>query len=133
MMSRSGYIDDPESNWSLICWRGAVNSAIKGKRGQALLKELVEALDAMPEKRLIPNELIQEGEVCALGALAIKRNLDISNVDPEDYVSVAGKFNAAEALVREIVYINDEWFYGTAEERWRRMREWAVKNIKAEG
>lgn len=35
-MSRSGYSDDCYG-WELICWRGAVNSAIKGKRGQSFL------------------------------------------------------------------------------------------------
>jgi hypothetical protein len=37
-MSRSGYSDDLE-NWSLIRWRGAVASAIRGRRGQAFLRE----------------------------------------------------------------------------------------------
>ncbi|WP_256576270.1 hypothetical protein [Pseudomonas sp. KK4] len=67
-MSRSGYSDDCE-NWSLICWRGAVNSAIKGKRGQAFLIELRDALDAMPVKRLTTNTLEADGEFCTLGAL----------------------------------------------------------------
>lgn len=51
-MSRSGYVDDGEQ-WDMIRWRGAVNSAIRGKRGQAFLRELRDALDAMPEKRLV--------------------------------------------------------------------------------
>jgi hypothetical protein len=46
-MSRSGYSDD-HSEWDLIRWRGAVASAIRGKRGQAFLRELLVALDAMP-------------------------------------------------------------------------------------
>lgn len=34
-MSRSGYTDDCdyEGNWPMICWRSAVKSAIRGKRG----------------------------------------------------------------------------------------------------
>ncbi|KGC50992.1 hypothetical protein DO66_5867 [Burkholderia pseudomallei] len=36
-MSRSGYSDDC-GGWSLIRWRGAVNSAIKGARGQKFLR-----------------------------------------------------------------------------------------------
>jgi len=47
-MSRSGYSDDCDDQWSLICWRGAVKSAIRGKRGQAFLKEMLAALDALP-------------------------------------------------------------------------------------
>lgn len=29
-MSRSGYTDDCESDWGMICWRGAVKAAIRG-------------------------------------------------------------------------------------------------------
>lgn len=45
-MSRSGYNDYSIDNWDLIRWRGQVASAIKGKRGQAFLRELIEALVA---------------------------------------------------------------------------------------
>lgn len=48
-MSRSEYSENLDS-WSLIRWRGQVVSAIRGKRGQAFLRELVDALEAMPEK-----------------------------------------------------------------------------------
>ena len=46
-MSRSGYGDDI-GQWDLIRWRGAVQSAMCGKRGQAFLKEMLAALDALP-------------------------------------------------------------------------------------
>lgn len=52
-MSRSGYADWCDDNWAMIRWRGAVASAVRGKRGQAFLRELATTLDAMPEKRLI--------------------------------------------------------------------------------
>jgi hypothetical protein len=61
-MSRSGYTEDCEDQWQLIRWRGAVRSAIRGKRGQAFLRELLAALDAMPEKRLIAGDLVFEGQ-----------------------------------------------------------------------
>ena len=48
-MSRSGYSDDIDDNWAHIMWRGRVASSIRGKRGQAMLRELLAALDAMPE------------------------------------------------------------------------------------
>lgn len=58
-MSRSGYSDDYDGdNWDLIRWRGAVTSAIRGKRGQAFLREALAALDAMPEKQLIAGDLV---------------------------------------------------------------------------
>ena len=52
-MSRSGYSDDCEN---LGLWRGAVEKSIKGKRGQAFLKEMLVALDSLPEKKLIEND-----------------------------------------------------------------------------
>lgn len=58
-MSRSGYNDDID-NWALIKWRGQVASAIRGKRGQKMLRDLLAALDAMPEKSLIVHELESE-------------------------------------------------------------------------
>ena len=46
-MSRSGYSDDYEPS-NIAMWRGQVASAMRGKRGQAFLRELIEALDAFP-------------------------------------------------------------------------------------
>ncbi|PTQ70398.1 hypothetical protein [Pseudomonas sp. GV071] len=142
-MSRSGYSDDCE-NWSLICWRGAVNSALKGKRGQAFLRELAEALDAMPVKRLITEELKADGEFCTLGALGNARGLDMSVIDPDDTETVAFKFGIARAMACEIVFENDDsssvriinddgsigWRRERPEERWVRMRKWVERNIK---
>ncbi len=127
-MSRSGYSDCCDDNWALICWRGAVNSAIKGKRGQAFLRELIAALDALPEKKLIAHELEEAGEFCALGAVGKCRGMDIKNIDPEDPQSVAKAFGIAPALAREIVFMNDESHHycpEPPENRWRRMRAWA--------
>ena len=75
-MSRSGYDDGccDDSNWNLIRWRGAVNSAIRGKRGQSLLREMREAMDAMPDKRLVAEQLVCEDGVCALGTVAVKES-----------------------------------------------------------
>lgn len=134
-MSRAGYTDDDSSEYPRALWRGAVMSSIRGKRGQALLKELVAALDAMPVKALIAHELVSDGGVCALGAVALARGQDVSWVDPEAYEVVAKQFNIAEPLAREIEYENDEgqdWREEgkeTPETRWHRMRAWAVDHI----
>lgn len=58
-MSRSDYSEDLDM-WDLIRWRGQVASAIRGKRGQKLLRDLAAALDAMPVKALIADELQTE-------------------------------------------------------------------------
>lgn len=132
-MSRSGYCDDGDiENWQLICFRGAVTSSVRGKRGQAFLREMVEALDAMPEKRLVSWGLEKGGEVCAIGSVGAKRGVDMSTLDPEDGRAVAAAFGIAEALAREIVWENDEAHWGseTPEQRWSRMRAWAASLIK---
>ncbi len=134
-MSRSGYNDDFDSNWTLIIWRGAVAKATKGKRGQQLLRDLLAALDAMPSKRLIRNELLEDGEVCALGALGLARGMDqqLTELDPDEPEEIAKVFGVAPALVREIEFENDEgdwqWPQETPEQRWSRMRKWVDGQI----
>lgn len=130
-MSRSGYSDDCDG-WALIRWRGAVNSAIKGKRGQAFLRELAEAMDAMPEKVLIRNELRDaEGDFCALGVVGAARGIDMSKIDAEDREAVAGAFGISPAMAAEIVCENDEngWYDETPQARWGRMRQWIDSQI----
>jgi len=124
-MSRSGY-DNYGDSWDLIRYRGAVASAIRGKRGQKLLKELLIGLDNMSEKRLIANELESDGEFCVLGVAGKARGIEMSGIDPEDSELVAKTFDIADALAREIVNSNDDgvYFIETPEARWVRMRDW---------
>lgn len=132
-MGRSGYVDDFDENWTLIRWRGAVKSALRGRRGQAFLRELLAALDALPEKKLIRHELADEYDascVCTLGAVGRTRGLDMSAVDPDDHENVAAFFNLPHALACEIMWLNDDLFWReSAEVRWSRMRDWVSKNI----
>lgn len=130
-MSRSGYIDDFDDQWSHIMYRGAVASATKGARGQKLLRDLLDALDKLPEPKLIANELEKDGEVCALGAVGRARGIDMAGIDPECSEVVASKFDIAGALAREIVFMNDDAFYHeTPEQRFIRMRKWVVSKIR---
>ncbi len=132
-MSRSGYSDDCDDILMYGRWAGVVASATRGKRGQAFFKDLVEALEAMPEKRLITDELHKDGEVCALGALGLKRGINMEHIDPEDSEVVAANFNIAAPLAQEVVYRNDEYFDScTPEERWQHILTWAKKQIKTE-
>jgi len=129
-MSRSSYSDDLEQ-WDLIRWRGQVASAIRGNRGQRFLRDLLTALDALPEKVLIVDDLQDEhGDVCAIGALGKARGLDMSKIDPEDPPQVAAAFDIAEQLAQEVVYENDEWSRSESpEQRWVRMRKWVASRI----
>lgn len=134
-MSRSNYSEDwGDNDWGFIRWRGAVTSAIKGRRGQAFLRDLITALDAMPRKELIAYEFQQDNEVCALGALGLARGLDLGSVDPEEPDRVANLFGIATALAQEVVYQNDEgaWYVESPEDRWKRMRAWAVSHLQGE-
>ena len=109
-MSRSGYTDDDgDDPLAMGRWRAAVRSAVNGKRGQSALHSLAAAMDAMPEKVLAAESLINaEGEYCTLGVLGQSRGMDMSKIDPEDWDAVARAFDLAPAMVREIVFENDE-------------------------
>lgn len=110
-MSRSGYVeDDGDDPLELGRWRGRVASALRGKRGQTMLRELAASLDAMPDKRLIAHELQADGEFCTLGVLGAARGIDLDRLDPEDYDQVAAAFGIAPCMAQEIVYENDEGF-----------------------
>lgn len=132
-MSRSGYSEDyDDDQWRAIRYRGMVLSARRGHRGQALLKDILIAMNGMPCKRLIAHKLEQNGAVCAIGAAGKLRGVDMSKIDPEDAETVAYQFNVADCLAREIVWENDECGRQkeTPEERFYRMRKWVRSQIK---
>lgn len=135
-MSRSGYSDGDYDHWATIRWRGAVAQAVRGKRGQAFLKEMLAALDALPEKKLIRDELqdAYDGNlVCALGAVGRVRGIDMERIDPEDSATVAGTFGIPDSLAREIMWMNDEGFFGdrhNPEALFWKMRAWIADLIR---
>ncbi len=131
-MSRSGYSEDCDGT-SLVLWRGAVERAIRGKRGQAFLREMASALDAMPIKELVANEVVRDpAHVCAIGSVAVARQMDVAELDIYDRDSVGMAFGVAPALAAEIAFVNDDDF-GYATEtpsaRWTRMRSWVAAQI----
>ncbi|MDE2232561.1 MAG: hypothetical protein KGJ90_00315 [Patescibacteria group bacterium] len=150
-MSRSGYTDE-DYDGQLAMWRGQVANSIRGKRGQKMLRDLLTALDSMPEKQLISGHLENSEGVCALGALGQYRHIDMSNCEKlidiygycEDFEMLAEllskAFDITPQLAREIQYLNDEfydftWEDGkrrnyTPEERWQKMRAWVQSKIK---
>ncbi|WP_211435359.1 hypothetical protein [Chitinasiproducens palmae] len=126
------------------------------------LRELLAALDAMTDKRLIADELqTADGDFCTIGALGAARGIDMSHLDPDDREAVAEAFNIAPALAAEIVYENDEGLYAwdwtevevygplrrfeprtqsmrvarprLEEERWQHMRQWVASQIRGSG
>jgi len=138
-MSRSGYTDDGDyDELAMGRWRGQVRSAMRGKRGQALLRDLVAALDAMPEKRLVRGALEdEEGSVCALGAVCKKRGVPMPKIEyddaPEDWSGTLGAtLDIAEQLAAEVMHVNDEWgpYNQTPEGRWQTVRQWAAGQLE---
>lgn len=131
-MSRSGYSDDWDDYNLMNLYRGSVDRAIGGKRGQNFLCELAAAMDAMPEKRLIDGDLITEsGEMCTLGVICKVRGLDVSRVNVEDNTAVGKLVNIAQSMAAEIAYENDERMDNESpEQRWIRMRKWVGQNMK---
>jgi hypothetical protein len=121
-MSRSGYVDDCDDNLAMGRWRGAVQSALRGSRGQALLRDLAAAMDAMEDKRLYRGSFATaDGEFCALGALGAARGVKVDDLgDEEDCCEpemVGQRFGIAPAMAAEIMYLNDEWLVDEYE--WR--------------
>jgi hypothetical protein len=136
-MSRSNYSEDYDEQFpnALFLYRNSVDLALSGRRGQRFLRDLIAALEAMPTKELIADRLVDSGSVCAIGAVGVRRGVNMAGLDPEDAKSVAKAFGIAECMAREITFENDEavpyWRDPeTPEQRWRRMRDWAQGNIK---
>ena len=131
-MSRSGYYDGCEG-WELIRWRGAVESALRGKRGQAFLRELIASLDAIPSHELIIEDLEHDGSVCAIGSVGRRRGIDMSELDAYDREEVARVFGIAEAMAAEIMFVNDEdYSVKTPRQRWETVRKWAISNLRGD-
>lgn len=76
-MSRipEGECDDEESTRRWALQRANTARQIKSKGGQAFLRELLAALEALPSKRLIEGAIAKGDTVCALGALALQRRV----------------------------------------------------------
>jgi hypothetical protein len=129
-MSRSGYSDEYDP-----LWRGAVTSAIRGRRGQAFLKELLTAMDTVADGKLIANDLEAGGAVCALGAVGKARGLNLSEIDADAF-ALAPVFGISYALAAEITFENDEGASfcttETPEARFCRMRKWVETHIRSE-
>jgi len=137
-MSRSKYSDDYDDPLEMGRWRGMVASAIKGRRGQRFLCELLHALDSMPAKELIradEYEIVNEhGEGCALGSVAVARGWsDAVNVDSSEHDDLGARLDIASCLVQEIEFVNDGLGpRETKAERWKRVRRWAVRHVSGQ-
>jgi len=83
-------------------WSANVQRHLKGAKGQAILRELRDALLALPKKKLINGRLADEqGCVCTVGALAAHRGVSLKElaeiIKPDERW---GEIDAWEAEVR---------------------------------
>lgn len=86
-------------------WEHNTRRNFSGKAGQASLRELRDALLALPEKRLIETQLVDsKGNVCAIGALVVQRRV----ADGRDRAAVI-------AEMAEAVEVEDDWGVDTWE------------------
>lgn len=136
-MSRSGYIEDFDRDDGALMlgrWRAQVASALRGKRGQCFLLDLVTALDALPEKKLVKGELEDgEGAVCAIGSVARLRAIALEEIDTYDYEQLSSIFDIAEQLAQETMHVNDDAYPRcTDEARWGFVRAWALRHLHPE-
>ncbi len=130
-------------------YRQATINAINGKKGQKLLKELEQALLALPEKRLVEGSFCDGKEVCASGALVRYRELSKGRSRDEVLAELAEKsastnnelegqefamreLGCVRSLAWSIVFANDqdEGRY-TPEQRYEHVLSWVKENIKA--
>ena len=122
---------------------GALRSAIRGRRGQRLLRDLIAGLNALPEPELAAGSLEdpETGCVCALGAVRLQRGpeavpLRFDPSDPDiDWRELAEPFDISETLAHAVVAQNE---YGSRRNdeqsrrrRWLSVRAWAVGHLIA--
>jgi hypothetical protein len=135
-------------------WWANVARALKGRKGQQALRELREAMLGLPQRRLISSRLAtEEGEVCAVGALALKRRVDRGERREEVLKEMAdlivldedgwdpggdGDLRTAESGVKvgltfslawHLGQINDDFCEETPEQRFERVLAWVEKQL----
>ena len=110
-----------------------IAAAIRSKRGQTLLRDLLAALDAMPDKKLIAGDFVRpNGSCCALGVLGLARGIDPEYLSAlgDDYDRTSKSFGVSISLIRHIQNENDHRLKNaTQQERWAHVREWVASNI----
>ena len=106
---RINYSDDEDRPGQFALWQTNCARSLRGKAGQAALRTLETALIALPAKRLIAWQLVDDaGDVCAVGAYARHQGLDLSRFDPEDETDQVGVEAGMPRLVAwQLVELND--------------------------
>lgn len=155
---RIGYSDEEDYPGQFGLWQGNCQRSLKGKAGQAALRELEAALLALPSKRLIAGEFEDaDGEVCSIAALAKHRGIDSGQIEanPEyDMEQVGVELGMPRLVAWKVVEMNDLHFNGkdllfaegpyrwpgeqpyayievTPEQRYERMLAWVREQLRS--
>lgn len=136
----TGESDDP-LDWGR--YQAALQSSLRGRRGQQLLRDLIAGLDALPEPELSRGVLAdrETGCVCALGAVGLQRGQALDELAHEDFTrgadpeDLAQQFDISPTLANEIVQTNDEWWHKSNEKqareaRFQYVKEWAMSHLR---
>lgn len=133
-MSRISYCDEEDFAGQFELWQANCRRSLQGKRGQEELRLLRDSLLALPKKRLIHGALIDEenGEVCAIGAYARHKGLDLKKYDPEDETDAVGiEAGMPKLAAWKVVEMNDEQYHSgfTPEQRYEAMLGWVERQL----
>lgn len=142
-MGRITYKEEEDFPGQAELWEANQERSLKGKRGLAALQEMETALLAMPDKRLIDHQLIDDsGGVCAIGALARYKGkvLTPSTWEPEDLyddssdpqtMEVAAELKIPRLVAMSIIEKNDNGWYRvlTPEQRHEQMLSWVRRRL----
>jgi hypothetical protein len=109
-MSRIGYSEDEDYPGQHALWQANVRRCLNGRAGKEGLRELEAALLALPSKRLISQKLIEQGEVCAIGAIALHKGATeehLETLDEEYMEGVGEEYGLPRLVAWAIVEKND--------------------------
>lgn len=127
-------------------WAENSRRAFASKKGLKMLRELRDALAALPERRLLGGQFaniwhedddsIRVGDVCAIGALAKYKGFEFtSHHGSEDFdgfetAAIARSLGMSYVMGYDLAYRNDETYGSLGEsERWWTMYGWLTAMI----
>ena len=125
-------------------WQANCRRSRRGKKGQAVLREIEAALVAMPDKLIHKDVFVEaNGETCAIGALAIQRRVQsgesrkeaaesLSMLCPYDTEEHGVDLGFPRMVAWSIAVENDDDRRTTPEERYNRMLAWVRGELLSE-
>ena len=128
---RLSYLEDEEYPGQYALWRANCARSMRGRRGQASLRALKDALLALPAKRLIAHKMQDEtGAVCAIGALSRQKGLLSDHDSDNTTVAVGERCGLPHLVSLQVVIQNDvELAQCTEKQRYVHMLKWIEEQL----